>query len=65
LAGSAIPSTSTGTSTAQPIDDAGLPLAATVYDQSYDNAFWDGQQWCSATAAALQPLHHLHRRDRA
>ncbi|MGK6322162.1 M4 family metallopeptidase [Sphingomonas sp. DT-51] len=27
------------------IDDAGLPLDATVhYDQDYDNAFWDGKQ---------------------
>jgi Zn-dependent metalloprotease len=27
------------------IDDAGLPLDATVhYDQAYDNAFWDGKQ---------------------
>jgi Zn-dependent metalloprotease len=35
------------------VDDAGLPLPATVhYGRDYDNAFWDGSGWSSATGTA-------------
>ena len=34
-------------------DGNGAPVIATVhYEQDYDNAFWDGGSWCSATATA-------------
>ena len=37
----------------QSIDDEGMPLDATVhYGEDYDNAFWNGSRWSSATETA-------------
>ena len=34
-------------------DDRGMPLVSTVhYGELYDNAFWNGSEWSSATVTA-------------